>query len=547
MQRRIALIAAAMVFMASAAVAGTLYVPGDYSAIHDAVQACATGDTVLVAPGTFYDCTHPIPEDTTKVCVIMKDGVTLRGSGPTSTIIDAQGLGRGIRVNTVGNCRIENLGITGTYADNHGAAILARYCDDTVEITDVRIFSNDDGGIICLNEASPILRRVEMYDNYAKQGGGLSIEESSHPQVYDCVIDANRAPSGAGIFIRNECDPVIDGCTITNNTVTEINLNGGGIAVQQYSSPTITNCTITDNYSQGYGGGIAFTDHCSGLVDSCFIARNEVENETITGGGGIACRQSDPILSNLVIVDNMATGYQNEGGGIDCTFNPAPTIENCTLSGNSVAAGLFGGGIAVRYMSAPTITNTIIAGSTSGQGIACIVSGNPTVTNCDIWNNAGGDAVCGTDGGGNFSLDPMFCGSPGHEYNLNPSSPCAPGNHPGDPGDMTLIGALSTGCGDVPAPLPGAEALVLGNRPNPFNPLTVIYFDLPNSGPATLRIFDLAGRLLQQRTWHDLPAGRTEFRWNGQDNDGRDLPSGIYLYRLDSRDLSSTQRMSLIR
>jgi len=70
---------------------------------------------------------------------------------------------------------------------------------------------------------------------------------------------------------------------------------------------------------------------------------------------------------------------------------------------------------------------------------------------------------------------------------------------------------------------------------------------MPQAGPATLRIYDVAGRLMESKTWDSLPQGRTEFKWNGLDQKGRALSSGVYLYRLDTRDHSLSRRMSLIR
>jgi len=171
----------------------------------------------------------------------------------------------------------------------------------------------------------------------------------------------------------------------------------------------------------------------------------------------------------------------------------------------------------------------------------------PVVTCTNIFGNAGGDALCGTDGGGNFSADPLFCGNAGYEFNLTPGSPCAPGNHPDGLCDGALIGALTAGCGSSPVPMPGAGDLVLGNHPNPFNPRTTIFFELPTAGPATVRIFNLAGRVVLERSWEDLPAGRNEFTWNGLDRQGQALASGVYLYRLDTHDQSLSRRMSLIR
>ncbi len=529
----------------SPATAGVLHVPGDFNQIHDAVQACAAGDTVLVAAGTYNDCTHPTEgPESTPACVIMKSGVTLRGAGPELTIIDAQELGRGIFIEFVDNCRVENLQVTNAFAAIYGAGILIRNVEATVEINDVRVTTCTDGGIICIDNSSPTLRRVTMDHNEAKQGGGLAIEENSSPMVTDCTVTDNQAPSGAGVFMRNNCSPTLSGCVISNNIITASLTNGGGIAVQS-STPTITGCEIRGNTANGYGGGIAFSDVSAGLMEDCLIQNNN--NTNANGqGGGIFVSQSNPVLRRLVVTGNTASGFFGKGGGVFISFEPAPSLENCTIAGNACGTNGSGGGISVEWFAAPSIDKCIISGSTDGEGMIC-ENATPVVTCTDIFGNFDGDVLCGTDGGGNFSADPLFCGNAGYEFNLATDSPCAPGNHPDGLCEGALIGALTAGCGSSPVPVPGAGGLVLGNHPNPFNPRTTIFFELPAAGPATLRIYNLAGRVVLERSWEDLPAGRNEFTWNGLDRQGQALASGVYLYRLDTRDQSLSRRMSLIR
>jgi len=259
----------------SLASAGVLHVPDDYSQIHDAVQASSAGDTVLVAAGTYYDCTHPTEgPESTPACVIMKTGVTLRGAGSALTIIDAQQAGRGIFIEEVTNCRVENLQVTGAYAQIYGAGILIREVGSTVEVNDVRVTACTDGGVICINNSHPTLRGLFLDNNEAKQGGGLAIEEFSSPTVIDCLIDNNTAPSGAGLFMRHDCAPVIRDCVVSNNVISSNWGNGGGISIQG-STPTITGCEITNNITYGYGGGVAFLDASSGLMEDCIIQGND--------------------------------------------------------------------------------------------------------------------------------------------------------------------------------------------------------------------------------------------------------------------------------
>lgn len=85
------------------------------------------------------------------------------------------------------------------------------------------------------------------------------------------------------------------------------------------------------------------------------------------------------------------------------------------------------------------------------------------------------------------------------------------------------------------------------NSPNPFNPSTKITFALPKAGRTTLRIYDLAGRLVNELVASDLAAGTHEVIWNGTDSQGRGVASGSYLYRLQSGGKVQTQRMVLLK
>ena len=94
--------------------------------------------------------------------------------------------------------------------------------------------------------------------------------------------------------------------------------------------------------------------------------------------------------------------------------------------------------------------------------------------------------------------------------------------------------------------LPSHMAL-LQNRPNPFNPATVIRYDIARPGQVRLRVYDLSGALVKTvlNEFHDV--GRYETVWRGDDDSGRQVASGVYFYRLESSDFVDTKRMTLIR
>ena len=535
-----------LLLLAATAGATVIHVPGDHALIHDAVQAAAAGDTVQVAAGTYTDCTHETEgPGSTPACVIMKAGVTLRGAGSGQTVIDAQGLGRGIFVEGIAGVVIENLAVRGAYAEIYGAGILVRNGATGAVLRDLLITLNGDGGVVVIQDSDASLENVAFVDNEAKQGGGLAVEEFSTAMLTGCSFVSNQAPSGGGIFIRNGCDVSINGCTLESNLVNADFGNGGGVCVQA-AHCDITGTSFTQNSTRGAGGGLAYVSAATGTVENCEF----IGNVTAAGynyGAAISCQSSAPVLRGLLLAGNAAASVGSDGGGIDIQFNPAPTVENCTLVGNSCSTAGLAGGILVQWGATPAITNCIIAGSTAGAGIGNQFAAGYTVTGCDLWDNAGGDAPGGVDGGCNFSADPLFCNAAEGNYRIEPGSPCAAGNHPDGACGASHVGAYAAGCGTAVGELP-APRLTLGNMPNPFNPQTTIFFALDAPGDAVVRITDLRGRTLRTFVRHGLAADtRYELRWDGRDAQGRSLPSGVYLYRLESGGAATSQRMSLIR
>ena len=84
--------------------------------------------------------------------------------------------------------------------------------------------------------------------------------------------------------------------------------------------------------------------------------------------------------------------------------------------------------------------------------------------------------------------------------------------------------------------------------PNPFNPSTTIAFDLPEQSRVSLGIYDVSGRLIRSlRNGVETEPGRHEMVWNGTDDFGRGVSTGVYFCRLDAQGFSQTRRMTLIK
>ena len=92
------------------------------------------------------------------------------------------------------------------------------------------------------------------------------------------------------------------------------------------------------------------------------------------------------------------------------------------------------------------------------------------------------------------------------------------------------------------------QAFALGqNYPNPFNSETVIEFALPAAVEIELTVFNLAGQRVATLAQGHRAAGSYILRWDGRDEQGRRLASGVYLYRLQAGDQTEARKLLLLR
>lgn len=124
------------------------------------------------------------------------------------------------------------------------------------------------------------------------------------------------------------------------------------------------------------------------------------------------------------------------------------------------------------------------------------------------------------------------------------------GNTDATPGgeNEIFVQALAAGDGTVDAGGAPAAFALHPASPNPFNPSTVLAFDLPGPAEVSLQIYDAAGRRVRTLL-ADAPvaAGRNRATWNGRDDAGRTAPAGVYFYRLDSPFGRDEGRMTLVK
>jgi predicted outer membrane repeat protein/parallel beta-helix repeat protein len=251
-----------------------------------------------------------------------------------------------------------------------------------------------------------VLVHPGVYEENITLPWGVTLMSAEGPD--STTIEAASSGSVVRIGYPLEAAPLQDipparfqGFTVTGGTV-------GGILVRG-CDPVITDCVITGN-SHSYSGALSL-DYASPTVTGC------------------------------VIKDNGCSGVY--------AYSSRPAITGTTISGN---AGDDAGGL--HYSNSHgTVSNSIISFNSGDVGILCLGSSDPDFTCCNVFGNAGGDSLCGTDLGGNFFEDPLFCDQAGGDLRLCPDSPCLPGNN----SCGVLIGAL----GDGGCPCPSCDVLVV--------------------------------------------------------------------------------------
>lgn len=359
----------------SASAQNTIHVPADQPTIQGAINAANNGDTVLVAPGTYYENIN-----------FNGKAVTVTSSGgPSVTIIDG---GQNGPVVTFDSAENMSSGLNGVTIQNGYASPNGSY----------------DSG----------------------RGGGIQIVNSS-PTVTGNVISNNSALCGMGIYIDGG-SPVIKNNTISNNTQpsNDGGCGGGGIEVTGSStspgSPLIEGNVITNNSlnpgGDSFGGGIFVYDFSEPT-----IRNNVIKGNTAYNGGAIAISS----FLGTVVVQNVITNNTSlyTGAGLYVTGSNV-NIANNTIVGNLNSSGIF-----VWSNSPQTITvsnNIVIPAAGQFYAITCSPGLNtlsPVFSRNDVYIgfSGGWSGVCDyTASPGNISADPLFV-NPASDFHLQPNSP----------------------------------------------------------------------------------------------------------------------------
>lgn len=384
-----------------------LRVPDDYPTISAAMTAAVSGDSVVVAPGTYTNCNGgPCGPDV----AALKTGVALLAeAGPDVTTLrvdtPAGGLSAvfGSGIGSAG-ALLKGFTITGAATGYRGAVFLTCLGVVVEDCRFVDLMGGVQDGAGMKANGSTVLVRNSEFRRCSASGDGAGFRGLNGSSVLDgCVFD-ECSGGAASIEGLSGSSGLVRNCVFWSNT--------GNAALTVLSMPQaeISGCTFAANASPQNATAIVVGSNNGvvSLLDNLFVGNDasifrSVVNWTCSG----------EIRGNVFYGNVSQPGYG-------------------TLYDHAAAS-------TVR-----TIANNIFVQNTGGPAFR--MTSSPPAASCNLfWSNPGGNLVGYVPSPTDLFVDPLFCDAVGGDFSLMEGSPCLPENS----GTCGLIGAFSQGCGVV--------------------------------------------------------------------------------------------------
>jgi len=462
-----------------------IHVPDAFETIRSGINAASDNDTVLVAPGEYFENIELDGKTLTLASRFLTTGDT---SYISQTIIDGNDSGQVIYVD-------ENVGpqttITGLTIRNANDGIA---CDARINI---------------------------LYNRFTDCKDAIDYEENSGGLCAYNVFELNKDDA---IDLDDFVDIVIEGNIIRNNED-----DGIEIRLHKYSGPLLT-CIIRNNIITGNDeDGIQFIDY-EDISDRVFyIERNVISHNEMVGLGcmsdgnttenyeGAAIPEPIYVFNNTFVNNNYGiTGGANLVALNNILLNHTGTAAK-NVKGNSILSycAFWGNGTDVD----------------SSNVLSPLVNADPLL---DKDYRLTAESPCLDHGAALF----VWQGDTVLNFSNNDYVGTAP-----DIGAFEFDNSPSKVQGDIHTP---RKPDLYQNYPNPFNPATNIRYFVPTTSVVKMDIYDITGRYVSTLADGFSSPGTYSINWTAKDAAGRPLPSGLYFCRLRAGSFIKTIKLILI-
>ncbi len=293
--------------------AATIRVPSDQPRIQDAIYFAVDGDTVLVAPGVYFENIDFLGKAITVTSEADPDDTIIDGGQIDSVVTFASGEGpasvlKGFTL-TNGRSGFDTPG----FGDGGGVRIAGLIAPTSPTVTGNTITNNTacNGAGVSIYFGSPVIQGNIIQGNArsgcsgGNGGGGISILGAGSAQILDNVISENViiGGNGGGISLNGAGTPTISGNVISGNSVSGISpaARGGGISMVNQSDALIVQNVITRNLAD-QGAGIYWLVP-SGALGPLLVNNTIADNDAIQGpGSGVL---ADGFDENTLLINNI--------------------------------------------------------------------------------------------------------------------------------------------------------------------------------------------------------------------------------------------------
>lgn len=393
-------------FLTNCCWAKLINVPSDSSTIQAGINGAEDDDTVLVAPGIYYENINFLGKSIMVASNFIFDSDT---NTINSTVIDgSQPVNPKYGSVVTFNSGEDSLSIIKGFTLQNGKAT------HTEEFT-------FGGGIFCTS--SPTILNNLILGNYAHFGAGICARgENCSPKIANNIVIQNDGVVGAGIFGEFSQPRIVENLVQGN----QASYRGGGIFCK-LAQPVIRGNDIFENESAIRGGGVHVVYSRAEIMDNHIAF-----NQTGEHGGGIYLAGD---YSLLIQRNSIHQNAAQKGGGMFVTSCSSQIVNNTLNNNNAQEAG----GFFFRGTRYTEIINNIISNSSHG-GLVIEPGSNAFISYNDVWNNIGGDfkgcpsGIGDTSWGSNHNntpcdslyniiRNPLFV-NPDFNFHLNCLSPC---------------------------------------------------------------------------------------------------------------------------
>ncbi|MCK4223884.1 MAG: right-handed parallel beta-helix repeat-containing protein [candidate division Zixibacteria bacterium] len=478
--------------------------------IQAGLDSASAGDTVLVAPGT-YEETIIWPST---------PGIDLISElGPDVTVIDANGAGRVITMaqylvqqTVIDGFKIMNGWATGTSPDDYGGGIYCLNTSPTIRNNIIRDNSGYSraGGIYCENSNPLIIGNIIRDNGTSGRGGGISCYNGANSSIRENYFCNNSGVNGGAIDCYISSHASIQHNQIDSNNA----VSGGGIFVgyaNAQSWPSIHYNNISGNVSWGiYCNNYSHSPHYPQLQAQDNWWGHPVGPDSGDGASGPI--DYDPWLKEEIVFDIavISIGAPPDFVHPGSTYTPQISVRNnCNYN------------YPISFFTAKC----------SIDGYQDYVRINQSIPQDSTMEVTFADWVAPSEYPVSYLMTVLLFYAVDHTA----------------ANDSISKEVQCNGIEDSEVLSWPSSFALFQNYPNPFNPTTQIEFLLSKSGHIKIEIFNTLGQKVSTVVDQYMETGHRLVEWDGKDDLGKEVASGIYFYRIKTPGFFQTKKMVLLR